>query len=173
MDYRNWRIDRRETFENVSLKKRRVELKRLVTVLNHMLVELQLAVTEGSIAETNIQKREINQSPKKIIKEIEDRRGSKKILENCALYEPDVLDGERLREERVDDSDSLGPVPRATELGELDSLRDSWAAHELTRTSWAELSGVVWGSLCLGSFLRFNGFERERERNRIQVGFKL
>lgn len=52
-----------------------------------MLVELQLAVTEGSIA--------------------------------------DVLDGERLREERVDDSDSLGPVPRATELGELDSLRDS------------------------------------------------
>ena len=90
-----------------------------------MLVELQLAVTEGSIAETNIQKREINQSPKKIIKEIEDRRGSKKILENCTLYEPDVLDGERLREERVDDSDSLGPVPRATELGELDSLRDS------------------------------------------------
>lgn len=43
-----------------------------------MLVELQLAVTEGSIAETNIQKREINQSPKKIIKEIEDRRSSKK-----------------------------------------------------------------------------------------------
>lgn len=47
-------FERRKTFEDVSLKKRGVELKRLVTVLNHVLVELQLAVTEGSIAETNI-----------------------------------------------------------------------------------------------------------------------
>jgi hypothetical protein len=61
-------------------------------------------------------------------------------IENCS-YVPDVLDGERLGEERVEDSDGLGPVPRAAELGELDSLGDSWA-HELTRTSWVELSSA-------------------------------
>lgn len=39
--------------------------------------------------------------------------------------EPDVLDGRGVGEERVEDSDGLGPVARAAELGELDPLGDS------------------------------------------------
>lgn len=80
------------------------------------------------------------------------------------VYGPDVLDGARLGEERVDDSDGLGPVPRAAELGQLNSLGDS-RGHELTRTSLVALiqKGQLRG-LSLGSFLRFNGFKaRERD----------
>lgn len=42
----------RQTFKNISLQKVRVELQRLVTVLDHMLVQLQLTVAEGPVAET-------------------------------------------------------------------------------------------------------------------------
>ncbi len=62
------------------MKKRGVELKRLVTVFNYVLVELQLAVTEGSIAEMTFKFTNQSVTTKKLIKlitEIEDRWGLK------------------------------------------------------------------------------------------------
>ena len=37
---------------------------------------------------------------------------------------PDVLNGAGLREERIENANGLGPVPRSAKLRELDSLRD-------------------------------------------------
>lgn len=42
---------RMTTFKNISLKKLRIELQRPITVLDDVLVQLQLAIAESSIAE--------------------------------------------------------------------------------------------------------------------------
>ena len=52
-----------QTFEDVSLEDRRVKLKRPVTILNHMLVKVQLAIAKCSIAETK-QKKKSKSEPK-------------------------------------------------------------------------------------------------------------
>lgn len=38
------------TFKNIGLEKLRIELQRLIAVLDDMLVQLQLAIAKGSIA---------------------------------------------------------------------------------------------------------------------------
>ena len=43
---------KKNAFENISLEKCRVKLKCHITILNHMLVKLQLAVAKCSITET-------------------------------------------------------------------------------------------------------------------------
>lgn len=43
-------MEKNSTFEYVCWKKRRVKLKRPIAVLNHMLMQFQLTVAEGSIA---------------------------------------------------------------------------------------------------------------------------
>lgn len=48
----------KETFQNVSMKKRRVKLKSSIAILDYVLVKLQLAVTEGSVAETKHQNKD-------------------------------------------------------------------------------------------------------------------
>lgn len=41
----------KNTFEDVSLEERGIKLKRLITILDHMLVKLQLTITKRSITE--------------------------------------------------------------------------------------------------------------------------
>ena len=47
---REFKRAERVTFEDVSLNERGVELKRPIAILDHVLVQLQLAVAEGSVA---------------------------------------------------------------------------------------------------------------------------
>lgn len=65
-----------KTFEDVSLKERGVELKRPIAILHHMLVQLQLAVTEGSVAAKTPPLKSIRETEKNRIRKIEDQRGS-------------------------------------------------------------------------------------------------
>lgn len=81
-------FNKQETFENVSLKTRRVKLKRSVAILNYVLVQLQLAVTEGSVTESKHQSRNeshiiIHDGELIVIairKKKQNRRGAKKSM---------------------------------------------------------------------------------------------
>lgn len=54
---------KKTTFENVSLKQRRVELEGLIAVLDHVLVKLQLTIAKRSVTEKQQQQQPIpNQS---------------------------------------------------------------------------------------------------------------
>jgi hypothetical protein len=57
----------KQTFKDISLQKVGVKLERLVAVLDHMLVQLQLTVAEGPIA-GNPTKHQSNQRTTQIIK---------------------------------------------------------------------------------------------------------
>lgn len=81
-------------------------------MLKHQHAEFRITITHRIIYQ-----KELNQSKMKISRGLEYRQ--------VRLYEPDVLDGARLGEERVEDSNGFRPVPRAAEFGELDSLGDS------------------------------------------------
>ena len=63
LGYLRIKENKENTFKNISLKKRRVKLKRLITVFNHVLMKLQLTITKRSIAviERNIDQRNENE----------------------------------------------------------------------------------------------------------------
>ena len=50
LGYLRIKENKENTFKNISLKKHRVKLKRLITVFNHVLMKLQLTITKRSIA---------------------------------------------------------------------------------------------------------------------------
>lgn len=69
----------KQTFKDISLQKVGVELQRLVTVLDHMLVQLQLTVAEGPIAgnptkhQSNQRTTQIHQTPKPQFQSAEEK----------------------------------------------------------------------------------------------------
>lgn len=81
------------------------------------MLKYQHAEFKIKITHRILYQKEINQSKMKI--------GWGSEYRQVRLHGPDVLDGARLGEERVEDSNSFRPVPGAAELGELDSLGDS------------------------------------------------
>lgn len=66
------------------MKKRRIKLKRSITVLDHVLVELQFAVTKGTVAEET-KKNAIRHS-------INNGKWRRKKKKKCVEYAPYVLD---------------------------------------------------------------------------------